>query len=164
MTCSGIYQICNRLNRKVYIGSSKDIEKRWKSHERDLKNGRHPNKELQKDYLESPNPNFFFCFTILEICDDDLLEKEFEYCKQYNAFDPEEGYNKSRPVREITKNIEIVKKTFELNEKTAIRLKIASAITGEPEKKIVEKALNEYLNDKRIPDYSTIATIVSNFT
>lgn len=29
---SGIYQIKNTLNSKVYVGSTKDFEKRWKRH------------------------------------------------------------------------------------------------------------------------------------
>ncbi|AVH86064.1 hypothetical protein F1_0237 [Escherichia phage vB_EcoM_F1] len=29
---SGIYQIKNTLNNKVYVGSAKDFEKRWKRH------------------------------------------------------------------------------------------------------------------------------------
>lgn len=31
MSC-GIYKIENNINHKIYIGQSKNIEKRWKSH------------------------------------------------------------------------------------------------------------------------------------
>ena len=30
----GIYEIKNIINNKVYVGQSKDIEKRWKKHKR----------------------------------------------------------------------------------------------------------------------------------
>ena len=46
MTC-GIYKIENKENGKVYIGSSKNIEKRWEAHEVGLKNKRHHNAKLQ---------------------------------------------------------------------------------------------------------------------
>ena len=32
----GIYQILNKKTNDFYIGSSIDIEKRWKTHQRDL--------------------------------------------------------------------------------------------------------------------------------
>ena len=28
----GIYKITNKINNKIYIGQSKDIERRWKKH------------------------------------------------------------------------------------------------------------------------------------
>ena len=36
-TNSGIYQIRNIINNKIYIGSSANIKKRWSEHKRDLK-------------------------------------------------------------------------------------------------------------------------------
>ena len=47
---SGIYMIRNMNNGRVYIGSSENIEKRWKQHQYQLKNNRHQNKNMQKDY------------------------------------------------------------------------------------------------------------------
>tara|TARA_Y100000310_G_scaffold230046_1_gene232475 strand:- start:451 stop:654 length:204 start_codon:yes stop_codon:yes gene_type:complete len=38
---SGIYEIRNSVNDKIYIGSSIDIEQRWYDHKRKLRNGNH---------------------------------------------------------------------------------------------------------------------------
>ena len=37
----GVYQIVNKLNGKIYIGSSKNMEKRWHKHKRLLMSGKH---------------------------------------------------------------------------------------------------------------------------
>jgi len=38
---SGIYKITNNINGKIYIGCSKDIDKRWKAHLNGRKNRKH---------------------------------------------------------------------------------------------------------------------------
>jgi group I intron endonuclease len=43
----GVYLIINQKNKKFYIGSSKDIEKRWYIHISRLNNNNHPNYHLQ---------------------------------------------------------------------------------------------------------------------
>ena len=35
----GIYKIKNKINNKIYIGQSKDINNRWKRHLYDARNG-----------------------------------------------------------------------------------------------------------------------------
>ncbi len=37
----GVYRIKNKINKKCYYGSSKNIEKRWKTHLNQLKNKKH---------------------------------------------------------------------------------------------------------------------------
>jgi len=44
---AGIYRIRNLVNDKVYIGQSKNLEKRLREHRQDLKRGDHPNSYLQ---------------------------------------------------------------------------------------------------------------------
>jgi len=46
MAISGIYEIKNTIDGKVYIGRSLDIAKRLKDHERALRKGYHRNKFL----------------------------------------------------------------------------------------------------------------------
>ena len=62
----GIYEIENKKTGKKYIGSSHNIEKRFYQHKNDMKNGKHANIHLQREYdkygLES------FKFNILEEC------------------------------------------------------------------------------------------------
>ena len=56
----------------VYVGSTNDIERRWKEHKEDLMYNRHSNKSLQKIYNESPT----FEYKVLMECptDNDLLK------------------------------------------------------------------------------------------
>lgn len=77
----GVYMIKNETNGKFYIGSSKNINKRWSQHKSDLKRGKHKNTHLQRSYNKNGN---VFSYTILEETDDDsLLLKEQEYIDKY---------------------------------------------------------------------------------
>lgn len=87
---SGIYKITNKFNGKVYIGVSRDINRRRKDHYYDLKSRSHTNSRLQNDCdllgLES------FNFEVLEFCPvNELYEKEKHYIKKFNSY--YEGYN-----------------------------------------------------------------------
>ena len=69
-TKCGIYKITNIKNKKIYIGSSKNILLRWKNHIRELENNCHKNIFLQEEWNEYGKNNFIF--EILEEC----LEEE----------------------------------------------------------------------------------------
>ena len=62
----GIYSITNTLNNKRYIGYSIDIQRRWATHKRDLKNNKHENDHLQKAYNKYGEDAFKF--EIIEEC------------------------------------------------------------------------------------------------
>ena len=47
---AGIYGIKNKRTGKVYIGSSGCVSKRIKQHIKALQNGKHINKQMQKDF------------------------------------------------------------------------------------------------------------------
>lgn len=59
----GVYAIWNLENQKVYIGSSKNIKSRVYNHLTKLRNGKHENVELQKDFDDG---NKFIIFKVLE--------------------------------------------------------------------------------------------------
>ena len=42
----GIYKIVNSINNKIYVGSAKNIKKRWSAHKSDLNKNKHHNKHL----------------------------------------------------------------------------------------------------------------------
>lgn len=48
----GIYSIINLKNNKRYIGQSVNVSTRIKSHFHSLAKRRHPNKRMQKDYIQ----------------------------------------------------------------------------------------------------------------
>lgn len=83
---SGIYMIFNTKNKKVYIGQSVDIYKRWKSHKTNLEKNKHECDLLQFEYNKEENKNIFK-FSIVEIVDDQykLLEREKFYIDLYNS-------------------------------------------------------------------------------
>ena len=57
---SGIYQIRNKVNGKLYIGSSCQLKKRKYEHFRNLKNGNHDNCYLQNSFNKHGIDNFIF--------------------------------------------------------------------------------------------------------
>jgi len=87
----GIYKILNSINKKCYIGSSKDIKKRWKSHLSDLKHGTHPNSKLQNSWEKYSQD--VFEFSIIEVVEDVkyLINREQFWMDFHKCI--EEGYN-----------------------------------------------------------------------
>ena len=57
---SGIYNITNTVNGKVYIGQAYDINKRKRQHFNDLKRNKHRNKHLQSAYNKYGEDSFLF--------------------------------------------------------------------------------------------------------
>jgi len=79
---SGIYIIKNKINDKVYIGSSVNIPIRKYSHFYQLRNNRHHNNHLQRFYNIHGKENFVF--EILKECrEEDLLSWEQHYLDLY---------------------------------------------------------------------------------
>jgi group I intron endonuclease len=91
----GIYQIRNIINNKVYIGSSVNINKRFREHEIGLEKGIHYNKHLQRSWNEYKKDNFLF--EILEKVKDKnlLLEREQYWMNIKDSSNIENGYNLS---------------------------------------------------------------------
>ena len=67
----GIYRIKNLKNKKCYYGSSKNIEKRWRTHSNNLKNGKHHNIHLQRSWDKYGEDNFVF--ELVEECNETIL-------------------------------------------------------------------------------------------
>ena len=57
---SGIYEIKNKINGKVYIGKASNIKKRWNHHIEKLESNSHHNKKLQEDFNKYGLNNFEF--------------------------------------------------------------------------------------------------------
>lgn len=57
---SGIYQIINKINGKVYIGSAKEFKRRYTQHINSLKKGTHHNKHLQGAFNRDGSDSFEF--------------------------------------------------------------------------------------------------------
>jgi group I intron endonuclease len=89
---SGIYKITNINTKKIYIGSSNNIKRRFKEHLRLLENNKHHSAKLQRSYNRTKDKSVFK-FEILEKVRDEnkLKEREQYYIDLYNAFNT--GYN-----------------------------------------------------------------------
>jgi len=87
---TGIYMIKNKLNNKIYVGQSSNIENRWWKHKSFLNKNTHHNKRLQEDWNKYGKENFMM--KILEECPNSLLnEREIYWINHFNSF--ENGYN-----------------------------------------------------------------------
>ena len=88
----GVYKIENVNNGKKYIGSSKDIEKRFYQHKRSLENKTHHSVKLQRAWNVSKNKDIFL-FDVVELVDDidTLKDREQYYVDLYDAY--HSGYN-----------------------------------------------------------------------
>lgn len=102
----GIYAIINKVNNRIYIGSSININARIGQHKNDLYNNVHTNKQLQTDYNYYGSHNFKY--TILELIPEipKLPYIELYYIDQYGGLKSSSTYNKSDP----TKEYEIIRK------------------------------------------------------
>ena len=76
---SGIYQIRNLVNGKVYVGSAVNLQHRRREHRSDLRNGTHHSIKLQRAYNKYGESSF--AFEILEYVEDrnQLIEREQYY-------------------------------------------------------------------------------------
>lgn len=74
----GIYRIVNLISGDFYIGSSKDIERRWSEHKRKLNIRKHQNVILQRAWDKYGENNF--SFEVVETCSlENLLVLENHY-------------------------------------------------------------------------------------
>lgn len=101
----GIYKITNTINGDCYIGSSKDIEHRWKQHlYLSQKQGKHYKYHLYRALRKFGIENF--SFAILELCQEEqLIELEQKYYSIYNPI-----YNNIQPKENPACNEKIKKK------------------------------------------------------
>lgn len=57
---SAVYQIINTVTNERYVGSSKDVERRWREHKRSSFQKRYPNSLLYQDFQKYGIENFRF--------------------------------------------------------------------------------------------------------
>jgi group I intron endonuclease len=182
----GIYFIKNKINNKMYIGLSTNIENRFLFHKRRLLSNTHKNSHFQSSFNENGIENFEF--GILEECIEVILsEREKYWISFYRSHNREFGYNK-------TFGGEFGKMSDEINERRRQKLKlqtipqemrdrISKTLTGrkqpkevvdnrakscrkcndEIEQKIIDLYINKKLNTKQISELLNIkrTTVIS---
>lgn len=97
----GIFQIRNKVNQKIYVGCSDNLEAAWESHKSRLDAGIHPNGGLQADYHKMGPDNFEFELVVqlseenifMEDANAALDELEKSVLENLQPYD-DKGYNK----------------------------------------------------------------------
>lgn len=94
---NGVYLIHNTLHNKRYVGSTKDINRRFKTHKRELEMGSHNNRKMQKDYDEAGPSHFIY--TVLERDLDESMLTAYEkyYMYIHDSIVMYVGYNDMFP-------------------------------------------------------------------
>ena len=122
---SGVYKIINTITKDFYIGSSKDVKRRWAQHKCPSYLKKHPNNQLYKDMQKYGKD--YFVFEILEEVEiEHLKEKEQQFIEKlkptYNDrnangcdFEKKKEYFKSDKYKEYNK--EYKKEYYQHNSK-----------------------------------------------
>lgn len=79
---AGIYWIKNKVTNYIYIGSTKNIGRRISKHFSQLRTKKHPNSLMRADFDKYGQESFEF--GVYEITNENLLEKEANYQKQFS--------------------------------------------------------------------------------
>jgi len=96
MSC-GIYRIRNKINGKVYIGQSTDIESRWQTEKWHGSVGYYKLQALTRAMRKYGVDNFEFSIIEILPLDEELLNKREKYwIDYYDSYkNPEKGYNET---------------------------------------------------------------------
>lgn len=83
----GVYGIFDKKTMTcLYVGQSKDILRRWNSHIKNLKRGKHRRKDFIKWYHS--HGLFSMEFRVLETCEDNDFNKNFLEMKWFSILKP----------------------------------------------------------------------------
>lgn len=94
----GIYIIKNKINEKVYIGQSKQLNERYAGHLNRIKKGTHHNDILQESFYKYGFDNFEFSI-LEEVLDESLLnEREKYWIDFYGGINSDKVYNLKDPL------------------------------------------------------------------
>ncbi len=116
----GIYEIYCTSSGQRYIGSSKNIEKRWQDHITMLEGKYHHNFFLQRAWNAYGRNNFFFSLLEKVENENDLFKREEEYIKKFKFYDlynvMKKPGQKPRKTTRWTKEVEKRRKAREKEE------------------------------------------------
>lgn len=95
VTKCGVYIIRNKINGKVYVGSTiNKIKRRWQDHLKRLKRGTHANTHLQSAYLKY-GAEAFSWEVIENTSREETRKRESYWINYYDARNPKVGYNEA---------------------------------------------------------------------
>ena len=132
MNKSGIYKITNTINGKCYVGSSADIDARWRKHKHLLNNNKHHSVHLQSSWNKYGKDVFEFKIIFCCLKDKHVLYRFEQYF--FELYKPK--YNKCL----IVESTLGIKHTEEQNKKQSERQKGTTHICSEEAKKNMSEA------------------------
>lgn len=137
----GVYQIKNKVNGKIYIGSTtQSFELRLKQHVRELKKGVHKNIHLQSSWNKHKENNFEF--SILKICTKDMcLIQEQLLMDKFEVTIKTKGYN-INPLASGTPN---------LSKETVEKRAVTFSKTNKEAMVFYRKVKNKELDLEKVP-------------
>lgn len=145
MRKSGIYVIECRANGKKYVGSSINMNKRWRNHVWHLTRGTHHNRHLQSAWSKYGRDQF--THSVLEIVEDPsvLLERERYHIQHLDAYCS--GYNL---VAHPEHNLLGFKHSDETREKMSRKAKERGRVTDHMTEEQVDEMRRRFFNGERI--------------
>lgn len=86
-----IYAIQHNVTKRMYIGSSSNLNVRYQTHLNALRRGKHPVEDMQEDFDKyGEDYSLFILDTVFEW---DERKKEYEHMKEHQSYIRGKGYN-----------------------------------------------------------------------
>lgn len=142
----GIYCIKNKINNKIYIGETLDIEKRWKEHISLLNTNSHHSYKLQKEWNEYGEECFEFKSMEVKMVEDApksskkyvLYALEYYYMCKYDSI--KNGYNVVNTFLKIVNGNHV--STITMNQPQILNMCFYVAFLNNYHKKVLSGAYN----------------------
>lgn len=139
---TGIYEIRNVVNGKVYIGSAKNFSLRWNTHRSFLSKGTHHSPHLQAAWSKYGEHSFEFK-KLLVCAPENLIMYEQIMMDGHKAADRKHGYN-ARPLAESMLGYKYSAET---------KAKMVIAVTGRKATPETKALLSSMRKGRKMPDW-----------
>lgn len=146
----GIYKITNKINSKVYIGQSEDLERRIKSHKILLNRNAHCNIHLQNAWNKYKEDNFIFEIIYIANENENINLLEQEYISKYQSFNQNYGYN-------LTTGGEGYKLSEEIKQKISVSKRGKLSLLTEDDVRHIKMALYCLMDRKELMEKYNIS-------
>ena len=90
-----VYAIQHNVTKKIYVGSSRNVDNRYKAHIGYLRRGTHPIEDMQFDYDQFGED--YSVFILDEIATFGQRTKEQEWMRKLKSYIRSKGYNYKDP-------------------------------------------------------------------
>lgn len=137
-TISCVYVILNIRNGKYYIGSTRDLHKRWINHLNKLRNNKHHAIKLQRAFNKYGEESFQI--RVLEVVDDTskLIEREQMYLDHTECY--KKGYNTNKEAHTFIRKSPLTEEH---------KRSISKGNTGKVRSEDVKKRISEALSGRK---------------